>query len=196
MFVDVTSNEIPSDVVGRRVREVRERRGLSVQDLSERCAEKAGYELSAQALYNLENGRRDKDKRRRRLVTVEELLALSAALDVAPVHLLADPEKTDDPYSVTDRVSAPASKVRSWVRGFEPLGDTDPRTYFNEVPAVEWGNRPEQPGRDDWLWEIAGYLTRSAGRLYRRDDRTVVLEVELPTRGRGDGGESGEAAER
>ncbi|WP_344047078.1 hypothetical protein [Streptomyces thermoalcalitolerans] len=191
----MTNVENPSDAVGRRVREVRERRRLTVQQLSELCAEKAGYELSVQALYNLENGRRDKDGRRRRLVTVDELLALATALNVAPVHLLVDPDSSE-PYPVTTLVSAPPPAVRSWIRGLKPLDDTDPRDFYTEVPAVEFGKREEHPERYGWVWDVVKYLTRSMGRLYRRGDGTAVFELELPSRKGGEGGEPGEAAER
>lgn len=137
-MADVTNPEIPSDVVGRRVREVREARRLSVKQLAERCGDKAGYELSAQALYNLENGRRDKDERRRRLVTVDELLALGTALNVAPVHLLVPPDVDEDAYQVAPGKVAPARDVRAWIRGRVTLGNGPHKEFRAEAPDDEW----------------------------------------------------------
>ncbi|WP_158642423.1 helix-turn-helix domain-containing protein [Actinomadura sp. WAC 06369] len=128
----------PSDIVGARVRAVRQRRGWTAAQLAERCTEHGAPEITASVVTDLETGRRDKDtKRRRRNITVDELLALACALDVAPVHLLV-PTDGNDPYLVThDRFVRPA-RAREWVRGRHPLPWSDPRLFFSEVPAEEW----------------------------------------------------------
>lgn len=177
----------PTDRLAQRVKEVRERRGLTAQQLAE-AMQAHGIPWQRTTVVKLEN-------RTRESVTVNELVTLAYVLDVAPVHLLVDPD-SNEPYPVTTLVSAPAPAVRSWIRGFKPLDDTDPRGFYTEVPAVEFGKREEHPERYGWVWDVVKYLTRSMGRLYRRGDGTAVFEVELPSRKGGEGGEPGEAAER
>jgi transcriptional regulator with XRE-family HTH domain len=130
-----------SDVVAARVREVRGKRDLTIAGLAARCAELGAPELTAQALYKLE-GQRNRADRRPRLVTVDELLILAAALNVAPVHLLVPPDDYREPYRLTSTLSEGAAYVRHWIRGVIPLRDADPREYFAEVPLteVDWQN--------------------------------------------------------
>jgi transcriptional regulator with XRE-family HTH domain len=128
----------PSDVVAGRVREVRRKRGLTVSQLAQGCAELGVPQLTEQALYNLEAGRADKQGRRRRAVTVDELLVLAHALHCAPVHLLV-PLEDDQDYPVTPAVAELAWVARNWVRGEYPVTGTDQRLYFSEVPEREWG---------------------------------------------------------
>jgi transcriptional regulator with XRE-family HTH domain len=77
-----------SDTVAERISILRRRRDLNREQLAERCA-KLGYPaLTAPALANIETGRRDKAGRRRRDVTVDELVVLAAALRVPPLLLM------------------------------------------------------------------------------------------------------------
>jgi transcriptional regulator with XRE-family HTH domain len=82
-------------VVVRNVRRLRDRRGWSAQELSER-ARAAGVEVPRSVLANLENGRR-------RMVTVDEMAALASALKVEPWSLT-----TDEPVCTVCRNNAPA----------------------------------------------------------------------------------------
>jgi transcriptional regulator with XRE-family HTH domain len=128
----------PSDVVAEHVRAVRRRRGLTAAQLAQRCAELGVPELTEQALYNIETGRPDKEGRRRRDVSVDELLVLAAALDIAPEYLVV-PFDDEMPYQVTPTVTAPAEYVRKWVQGDHGLpGVTDWYLYAVEVPKSEW----------------------------------------------------------
>jgi transcriptional regulator with XRE-family HTH domain len=70
-----------TQVVAAQVRRYRLARKMSAQALADRCAE-LGMEIPRPVLANLENGRRP-------IVSVAELLILAAALDVAPVVLVA-----------------------------------------------------------------------------------------------------------
>lgn len=81
--------------VVRNVRRLRDRRGWSAQDLAGQTAQ-AGHHVPRSTLANLENGRR-------RVVTVDELAALAAALSVDPWSLT-----TDDPMCVVCHNTAPA----------------------------------------------------------------------------------------
>jgi transcriptional regulator with XRE-family HTH domain len=76
-----------SEVVGTRVRELRHSRGQSVDELA-RAAVDAGHpELTRDAVYAIESGRR-LDGRRRRTVSVDELLAFAEVLGVPVFELL------------------------------------------------------------------------------------------------------------
>jgi transcriptional regulator with XRE-family HTH domain len=88
--------EKPSDVVARRVREIRKQRGWTAERLAAECARVGASQLTASVIANIESGRRDQQGRRRRDVTVDELLHLAAALDVDMSHLL--PSGVGKPY--------------------------------------------------------------------------------------------------
>jgi transcriptional regulator with XRE-family HTH domain len=170
-----------SDMVARRVREVRRRRGLSVAQLAQRCADVGVPELTAQALYNLEAGRADKRGRRRRAVTVDELLVLALALDVAPVHLLVPLDDDEVAYPVTPTRGEPAGEIRDWVRGAAALDGTDQRSFFSEVPEHEWQQVTERThvhrgGQLDTVRE-----RRLAELLAVRPDLAALMEADRRT---------------
>ena len=133
----MANERTPSDVVAARVREVRKKRGMTVADLAARCADMGAPELTAQALYKLESRR--PGKLRPRPVTVDELLTLAVALNVAPVHLLVP---IDDPralYPVVGGVLVDRFGARAWIRGIGPIDpDADPREFDAEVPRGEF----------------------------------------------------------
>src|SRR5579875_1366589 len=107
---DMDSEQTPSDLVALRVRVLREGRGMTVRELAARCAELGMARLTAQALYKLE-GQRSAQDRRPRPVTVDELLVLACALDIAPVHLIAGLDDDGD-VPVTPGRSVSAREAR------------------------------------------------------------------------------------
>jgi transcriptional regulator with XRE-family HTH domain len=76
-------------VVGERVREIRRRRQQSVADLAKAAAAAGHPELTRDAIYAIESGRRLQG-RRRRTVSVDELLAFAEVFDV-PISVLLWP---------------------------------------------------------------------------------------------------------
>jgi len=104
----------PSDVVAERVRELRKRRGLTAQQLSDLCAAAGAPELTAAALANIETGRR-KEGRRTRLVTVDEALILGRVLD-APASLLFLPPEAGE-LELTPEVRMHPADVAAWFAG-------------------------------------------------------------------------------
>jgi transcriptional regulator with XRE-family HTH domain len=127
-----------SDVVAARVRQVRVKRHLTVAELATRCAELGAPKLTAQALYKLE-GARNVPGRPARPVTVDELLTLAVALNVAPVHLLVPVDDPEAAYPVIGGVAARRFGVRAWIRGIGPIDpDADPREFGAEVPLGEF----------------------------------------------------------
>lgn len=98
--------------VMRRRQEAR----LSREEVADRCRA-LGWEMSAAGLANIETGRRDKDtRRRRREVTVDELVVLARALDVAPVLLMTPLGVLDDVEVLPGHV-LPAWRAYQWVTG-------------------------------------------------------------------------------
>ncbi|WP_280837575.1 helix-turn-helix transcriptional regulator [Micromonospora sp. A200] len=119
------------------MRDLRKGRGWSAQRLAEEMT-RVGISWDRSIVANLESGRR-------RAVSVEEWLALSFVLDVAPVHLLVPP--TDDQRPATGgfvevqpvgTVTTTPGFMRAWVRGQTPISTVDARRYFSEVPESEW----------------------------------------------------------
>lgn len=77
-----------SDRVADNIRAIRRVRGLSREDLALLVTE-SGLTMTSAMLTNIESGR-VKGRTRRRMVTVDELCAFSAALSVPPLKLLED----------------------------------------------------------------------------------------------------------
>lgn len=113
-----------------RVSELRARRGYSLRELSRRLGD-LGHPLDPSTLLRLERAERH--------ATLEDVLALALALDVAPVHLFV-PFPPETPVAVTPTTSASAGHVRAWVRGERPLEGVDKDTYRRETPAA-WYER-------------------------------------------------------
>jgi transcriptional regulator with XRE-family HTH domain len=121
-----------SDAVAARLREVRKGRGWTANELAERCS-RAGLPISKSVLANIESGRPGDDGRRRRDITVDELLALALVLDVAPIYLMAPTQDQAKPtaIAVTPEVSIEdPDQLLLWLRGDQPLPATDSRRYF------------------------------------------------------------------
>jgi len=107
--------------------------------------------LTTQALYKLEGRRNSPAERRPRPVSVDELVALAKALQCNPVHLLVPPDAGGEPCRVTPGVTAPASQVREWIRGYLVLDGDDRQLYLTEVPPDDFEELggllfPRRPG--------------------------------------------------
>jgi transcriptional regulator with XRE-family HTH domain len=77
----------PSKAFGRRLKQVRERNQVSTASLMRRLHD-LGFKMRRAAIYEIEQGKR--------AVSLDEALALAAALDVAPLFLIV-PFEDDDP---------------------------------------------------------------------------------------------------
>jgi transcriptional regulator with XRE-family HTH domain len=115
-------------LVADQIRALRDRRGISQQEL----ADALGWTQSLVA--RLESGSRT--------ISVSELLQVSWALDVAPVHLLAASFRPQDvPIQGTLRLSP--KDARDWVRGDTPIPGGDHRSYYDNISEEEWSERQE-----------------------------------------------------
>ena len=135
------TNETPSGVTGTRVRQVRVKRGWTTSQLAQRCERAGAPHLTPAVINDIETGRPTAGVRRRN-ITVDELLALALALNIAPLHLVVPIEDSGEPYHVTPAVTESRWRVRKWVRGFAPLNPipkvSDSRQYYSEVPDEEF----------------------------------------------------------
>jgi transcriptional regulator with XRE-family HTH domain len=130
--------ETVSDVAAAQVRRWRKQRGLQVADLAARCKELGSGQLTENVIENIESGRRAGGKRRRD-ITVDELLNLAVALNVAPVHLLVPVDDQTAAYPIVGGVLARRLGVRAWIRGVGPIDpDADPREFHSAVPRGEF----------------------------------------------------------
>lgn len=110
-----TGPEPAATVVGRQLRELRIARGFSQADLGARL-EGIGATLDAIAIAKIETG----DRRR---VTIDEVLELSLALGVAPVHLMVPLRKGTS--ILVGNVEVAASEARGWIAGRLPISASD-----------------------------------------------------------------------
>ena len=122
------------DVAGCRVAELRRRRGLTGGQLAARCAELGAAHITRSFVANIES--------RRRGLSVDDLLVLALALDLAPVELLALSAEADESLALTATVCvADPDLLRGWLVGEAALPASNARLYYGA--ALE---RMEAPG--------------------------------------------------
>jgi len=128
------TDETVSGLIAERVRETRKLRGWKPAGLAARCAGLGAAGITENAIENIESGRRDKDGRRRRDVTVDELLVLACALDVTPLYLICG---LDDAAGVpvAPRLSVTSLEARNWMQGFGSLAGQDEERYVMSLPV-------------------------------------------------------------
>jgi transcriptional regulator with XRE-family HTH domain len=124
----------PEDAIARGIRNARRSRGWTQQDLADRLAE-IGYPLDRSTLAKLEATKKPRG------ISVNDALAISAALGIAPVHLFTG--LGDDDITIGENLSASAVRVRWWIRGKSLLpgapGIASEESHFfrKEVPPSE-----------------------------------------------------------
>jgi transcriptional regulator with XRE-family HTH domain len=110
-------------VVADGVKQLRTRRGMTQQEL----ADSLGWPQSTIARVELGE----------RAISVNDLLALSWALDVAPGYLLAGSFQ-DDEVPVHQTLRVKPEHALSWIRGYEPLPGLDYRRFVENKPDREF----------------------------------------------------------
>lgn len=131
----------PTDLVRKHMREIRKRRGWSAHDLADKCLElDPDTALNRSVIANLESGRRGS-------VSVDEVVLLALALDVAPTHLTVPAEGGPEGMRLTDDATVPCWKAWRWYVGLAPLGVQDELAYEHE-------QRQHQIFRYRLEWEV------------------------------------------
>jgi len=115
--------------LGREVRRLRVAKGWTSQARLATEVQNLGVDLDQSAVSRIETGKR--------ATTVEELLALAAALEVSPVSLLF-PGPANERAVIAPSVVIPSGEARAWVRGEAALPGYDERFYEEQSPDF-WG---------------------------------------------------------
>jgi transcriptional regulator with XRE-family HTH domain len=124
-LVETTETNRPGLTFAQRLREAREARGLTQRELAQ-TVKKLGGSLNQSAITRIERGDRK--------VTIDEMVALAAALDVAPVHLFL-PIEGDAPVQLTPKRTVDIEHARQWARGRRPLDPANVRFYSYQSPG-------------------------------------------------------------
>ncbi|NUL43866.1 helix-turn-helix transcriptional regulator [Cellulosimicrobium funkei] len=105
--------EATAVAIGARVKKVRLRAGMGVQEVANHCTEALGYKMLRTTLANLEAGTRKN-------ISVSELVVLAEALNVSPLELLYPITNTEPlEYLPGDHVSP----WEAWGRFTYPLAE-------------------------------------------------------------------------
>ncbi|MGH7487950.1 MAG: helix-turn-helix domain-containing protein [bacterium] len=126
--------------VGERVGALRKRRGWQQRELADELVKLGWEHVDRTVVAKIETGTRK--------VSLENLLALAAALGVEPVALLL-PRDDQVEVALTPNLLAPAWVIRAWIHGYMPLGNyalpTDrveaDRFYAESISDQEWRAR-------------------------------------------------------
>lgn len=108
------ANLSASVVAGRRIREARQRRGWTAEELAERCAGAGAPQISATVITNVETSRRSTRK-----VSLEELLILASVLEVTPLQLML-PLGPGERLEVLPGTGLDALEAVRWIAGDTP----------------------------------------------------------------------------
>lgn len=119
-----------AETAAKQVRAVRKERRMSQVELADRVS-KLGVKLDQVMIARIESlGRK---------VCIEELVALSAALDVSPIQLLLpSTADADELVAISPKRTLPAGDAWDWMRAVRPL-PPDP------------GDRPSAASLPTWL---------------------------------------------
>lgn len=141
----------PSDGIGQRLSRYRRIAGLSARELSERC----GYGLTRGVIANIESGRKTD-------ISVDQLIALSAALGIPPAALALP---LDEPYR------------------FVRLTDgSEGRHAMRAVRAMDWFNGVSTIFRDQRTGVKPTHATGVAETLIRTLRQLLVIERQIRRR--------------
>jgi transcriptional regulator with XRE-family HTH domain len=124
----------PSQVFARRMREVREHRGWTQQDLADRLKE-LGVGIDRATLARIENGTRG--------LPLDDALVISAALGPSPLHMFV-PTNSSEAVALAPKLIESARLVREWIRGRRRLRDKDREVFWSEVADFDWALREQK----------------------------------------------------
>jgi hypothetical protein len=91
-----------------------------------------------------------------RNITIADLFAVAAALDVAPVELLAasfEPQLVP----IAGDLRAEPRDAADWIRGYRPLADGDERLYFESVSDERFQADRRVLGLSNLRWILSDY---------------------------------------
>jgi transcriptional regulator with XRE-family HTH domain len=149
----------PTDIARARIQRLRKRKGWTQRELAERL-EAEGFELGIDrdVVANFESGRR-------RSLSVDELVAFAAVLDVSPVDLIV----RDAAGMRVGKWTIGAVLAGQWVRGDRPLPSQDVEAWQEDRSEVRSG-----PGRFVTPAELANVLRHAGLEVRHRNDLEPV----------------------
>jgi transcriptional regulator with XRE-family HTH domain len=163
-----------ASTIAEQVRRTRNRKELSAQELSDRCAQ-LGFPIHRSVIANLENGRRP-------TVGVDELLVLAKALAVPALWLLFPPdaERVEQlPGRFTDPLTASQE--------FTGLGPAEMELYVEHDAEMRnlWALLRKSLNRGGWIMDgselrMARNSYRSLARLRQQIASRGLAEPPLP----------------
>ncbi|WP_182262449.1 helix-turn-helix domain-containing protein [Rhodococcus sp. UFZ-B548] len=135
-----------SDRVADQIVAYRKRPTIAMnrEQLAQRCAELGAPGLTFAALTNIETGRK-KDGKRRRDITIDELVVIARALRVPPAVLMFPVGLVDEVEPVPS-VKVPTWGAYKWFVGSGPMptiGDPGGGEYDEATGVRDWYNDPE-----------------------------------------------------
>jgi transcriptional regulator with XRE-family HTH domain len=142
----------PSEVFAARLRETRKARGFSQTELARRMTD-WGRPMSKEALLRIENGTRG--------ISLDEALALAAALFAVPPHLLTPPG--DEFVWLTDKMGVDGEGMRAWLR-------------YGDAFIADSGDLPDELIADRALAKVSVHAQAFVDAM-RGDDKAGKLEA-------------------
>ncbi|HKT05200.1 MAG TPA: helix-turn-helix transcriptional regulator [Rugosimonospora sp.] len=140
------------DTIAGQIRRYRKMRDLSIRELAEECERIApGTHLTAASLTNIERGQDGDAKRRRRDVTVEELLLIAVALQVPPVLLIA-PLELPGAVQVVPGQLAHSWNTIQWISGRMNYVTNDYHEWFKAAEPLVLYQRHDDTVRSYVYW--------------------------------------------
>lgn len=122
----MTSPELPATIAARRIRAVREQRGLTIKQLAARCAEIGAADLTVVVLQRMETHGRN--------ISVNDIFAVAYALNVSPFVLFMPTQDVE--MKITWDVTAWAHDVSSWWMGHQPRPEVEPANDDARLAAL------------------------------------------------------------
>lgn len=152
-----------SEVFAGRLREVRERQGMSQAEVAAKMDD-AGFPINRATLAKIEAGGTRRDN-----LTVDEAMALCSVLGLAPVYALTPTGLTPE-IRVTDKVTLDPIEARYWIMGTQALSESTARSYYSEVADSVYAAR-QRTGVHHLVNEVQAFID-AAG----EDDREAMAD--------------------
>ncbi|GAB2474480.1 helix-turn-helix domain-containing protein [Xylanimonas ulmi] len=161
-----------AESIGESLQRLRKLRGVSAQQLSERCAT-IGYPIARNTIANIENGRK-------RDVPVQEVAVLAAALGSSPVELLFPVLSGSKPVEALPNRSAYPVLALEWFAGSDrKVGN---RYIGDPYAPEEWLPGPRAAGKSDLLVARTAFRMALVADEAMRNLAAARLGAEDPTR--------------
>ncbi|WP_156937723.1 hypothetical protein [Haloglycomyces albus] len=118
----------PTALIAHRMATVMKQRGMTVRSLAERLADMGRVDITVHRLYNIHN--------HRVAIPVDVVLAVAAALDVAPLVLMTSATgEGDGSVEVMPSQQVSRERFNDWMTAQRPLPGADVEAFADHRPA-------------------------------------------------------------